>query len=73
MKAKCPFNPIIYLGSPMGQFHCPWCGEMVMGGMKHLDYGELDFDEEDYKELVGNMNDILTEYIEEHRVKMPNL
>ena len=24
----------------MGMYHCPYCGEMVMAGMDHIDYRE---------------------------------
>jgi len=31
----CPFDPILYLGQPIGMFHCPICGEMVIAGLPH--------------------------------------
>lgn len=31
----CPFDPRPLLGAPMGQFHCPDCGCMVLAGLQH--------------------------------------
>jgi len=59
MKAKCPFNPIIYLNKPIGMFHCPWCGEMVLAGIPHIDYPAIEWDDQEYDELVQNMKDIM--------------
>jgi hypothetical protein len=28
--------------SPLGQYHCPYCGTMVIAGMRHLDYRDVD-------------------------------
>lgn len=33
-----PWHPQQLVGAPMGQYHCPYCGAMVMAGMEHLDY-----------------------------------
>jgi len=41
---KCTFDPKIYKDQPIGMFHCPECGEMVIAGMDHLDYSLLDED-----------------------------
>lgn len=35
-----PWEPQQLVGAPMGQYHCPYCGAMVMAGMPHLDYTE---------------------------------
>ena len=59
MKAKCPFNPVIYLNKPIGMFHCPWCGEMVLAGVPHVDYPMVDWEEKEYDELVKNMDEIM--------------
>lgn len=32
---KCPFDPKHLSGAPIGMFHCPLCGEMVIAGMDH--------------------------------------
>jgi acetone carboxylase gamma subunit len=31
-------------GQPIGMFHCPECGEMVIAGIPHPDYSILDED-----------------------------
>ncbi len=36
-----PWDPQQLTGAPIGQYHCPYCGAMVMAGVPHLDYGEL--------------------------------
>jgi len=59
MKAKCPFNPIIYLNKPIGMFHCPWCGEMILAGIPHINYPPIDWDDQEYNELVKNMRDVM--------------
>jgi hypothetical protein len=33
--STCTFDPRTYAGLPMGMFHCPVCGEMVIAGMAH--------------------------------------
>jgi len=33
-----PWDPQQLLGAPMGQYHCGYCGSMVMAGIPHLDY-----------------------------------
>lgn len=32
----CVEHPEMFLGQPIGQYHCPYCGEMQMAGMLHL-------------------------------------
>ncbi len=32
---KCPYDPKEMRGLPIGMFHCPECGEMVIAGMDH--------------------------------------
>jgi hypothetical protein len=32
---ECSFNPVHLLGEPIGMFHCPECGQMVLAGMPH--------------------------------------
>lgn len=41
MGEECPWpwEPQQLVGAPLGQYHCPYCGAMVMAGMPHLDYG----------------------------------
>jgi hypothetical protein len=31
-----------YIGVPIGMFHCPECGEMVLAGVPHPDYSIWD-------------------------------
>lgn len=33
--AACDYDPRELAGLPIGQFHCPSCGDMVLGGMEH--------------------------------------
>ena len=32
---KCKHDPRVLSGQPIGMYHCPDCGEMVLAGMKH--------------------------------------
>lgn len=38
-----PWEPQQLDGAPLGQYHCPYCGAMVMAGLPHIDYTGLDF------------------------------
>lgn len=35
---ECTYDPTVMVGKPIGMFHCPECGEMVVAGMPHPDY-----------------------------------
>lgn len=35
---KCEFDPTLHKDQPIGMFHCPKCGQMVVAGMAHPDY-----------------------------------
>jgi hypothetical protein len=35
-----PWEPQQLTGAPLGLYHCPYCGAMVLAGMEHVDYGE---------------------------------
>ncbi len=32
---RCPYDPSGLIGVPLGQFHCPYCGDMVVAGLPH--------------------------------------
>ena len=32
---SCPEKPEKLLGTPLGQYHCPYCGMMVVAGVPH--------------------------------------
>lgn len=40
MGERCPWpwDPQQLIGAPLGQYHCGYCGAMVVAGMPHLDY-----------------------------------
>lgn len=40
-----PWEPQQLGGTPMGQYHCNYCGEMNVAGMQHVDYTNFDWDE----------------------------
>lgn len=33
-----PWDPQQLVGAPLGQYHCPYCGSMVIAGMRHPDW-----------------------------------
>lgn len=35
-----PWEPQQLVGQPLGQYHCGYCGEMVIAGVPHPDYSE---------------------------------
>lgn len=44
---NCTHDPRMYLGYPIGQYHCPECGEMVIAGLPHpQSVGEFENDED---------------------------
>ncbi len=44
MPSKCPYDPMEMCGKPIGMYHCPLCGEMVLACVEHPDYDLLDDD-----------------------------
>ena len=36
-----PWEPQQLVGAPLGQYHCQFCGAMVIAGVPHIDYAEL--------------------------------
>lgn len=42
MGERCPWpwEPQQMIGVPLGQYHCPYCGAMVIAGVPHIDYSE---------------------------------
>lgn len=34
-KDQCPYEPERLQGVPLGMFHCPLCGEMVLASVPH--------------------------------------
>jgi hypothetical protein len=42
MGEECPWpwDPQRLAGAPLGQYHCPYCGAMVVAGIPHLDHRE---------------------------------
>lgn len=39
LRCPWPWDPQQLVGAPMGQYHCPYCGAMVLAGLPHIDYG----------------------------------
>ena len=46
-RKPCPEDPEKLKGMPIGQYHCPCCSEMQLGGMPHL------APDEDYERVYG--------------------
>lgn len=42
-----PWDPIQFKGAPIGMYHCPYCGAMVIVGVDHVDYNPNDPGEEE--------------------------
>lgn len=42
MSKSCQYDPRETAGLPIGMYHCPECGEMVLAGVEHPDYSILD-------------------------------
>lgn len=41
-RRPCPEQPLLLAGAPIGQYHCPFCGMMIMAGVAHLEPGATD-------------------------------
>lgn len=40
-----PWEPQQLLGAPIGQYHCGYCGAMVLAGVPHIDWApEVDLE-----------------------------
>ena len=35
-QSNCSEKPELLKGAPIGQYHCPGCGAMVLAGVKHF-------------------------------------
>lgn len=35
-RLPCPEQPLLLLGAPLGQYHCPGCDDMQIAGLAHL-------------------------------------
>jgi hypothetical protein len=42
----CPFpwEPQLLTGAPLNQFHCQFCGAVVVAGIPHVDYSDVEVD-----------------------------
>lgn len=48
---SCPHDPKQTTG-PIGMYHCPECGEMVLAGMDHPDYSLLEKEDQEFHESL---------------------
>lgn len=53
--ANCAEQPETLLGVPIGQYHCPDCGAMVVAGVPHPELCKLCFDRK-HPEFDGDQN-----------------
>ena len=53
----CPHDPRETIG-PIGMYHCPECGEMVLAGMDHIDWSLMKNEPMDEQDgTVSHKND----------------
>ncbi len=62
-KKKCLFDPKTYAGQPIGMFHCPDCGDMVVAGIEHPDYDDM---QEKYQEYLDKKEAEFHRYLKAH-------
>jgi 5'-deoxynucleotidase YfbR-like HD superfamily hydrolase len=55
-----PWEPEQLKGQPIGQYHCPYCGDMVVAGIKHPDYAAevVGREESPVQRIVRSMVDL---------------
>ena len=46
-RKPCPEQPLLLVGQPIGQYHCPVCVEMQIAGLPHMT------PDEDYERMTG--------------------
>ena len=56
LPTTCSFKPETYANLPIGMFHCPECGEMVIAGMSHPGIME-DSDWEEFQKAMDKKFD----------------
>lgn len=39
-----PFDPLFMRGTPIGMYHCPHCGDMVVAAIPHPDFAGIDLE-----------------------------
>jgi hypothetical protein len=50
-ETACPHDPRELAGAPIGMYHCPECGEMVLAGLPHdVTKGSMTSDEKEWQE-----------------------
>jgi hypothetical protein len=40
-----PWDSQQLAGQPIGMYHCPYCGDMQVAGVRHLDARDIDYTE----------------------------
>ena len=52
MTTKCPYlaECLALMGMPIGMHHCPYCGEMVIGGMDTAPHCKFVFKEDEHED-----------------------
>jgi hypothetical protein len=60
---KCDYDPKEMAGQPIGMFHCPSCGDMVLAGVDHPDMDEV---EKRYKEYCDQQYENMKLHFKSH-------
>lgn len=58
-RKPCPEQPLLLTGMPIGQYHCPFCGMMILAAMPHT---SPDATDEEKKHPLYPMDDYEDEY-----------
>lgn len=64
-----PWEPQQLVGAPLGQYHCGYCGAMVIAGVPHIDYREYEHEEENNSldKYICRSNSCDDPFCNEHR------
>lgn len=49
--SKCTYDPKEMANQPIGMFHCPLCGEMVLAGLDHPEWDDVERKYQEYCDL----------------------
>jgi hypothetical protein len=52
---KCPHDPRELKGEPIGMYHCPVCGEMVIAGLPHEPKRRTAMDREKVEAIIAEV------------------
>jgi|SRR5688500_2795841 len=60
-KKSCSYDPKPLVGVPLGMFHCPECGRMVIAGCEHTPSSDEDSGEDELLDVKDDEGEVTEE------------